>query len=130
LFGEYPIDGIGTFTLSGAYVDYDMDDAYQNGSPDADVVGLNGEKNGGYVKVGYMFPRLPLQLFARSENWSFASLNSIYDQEVNWYGGGFNYYLRGQNLKVTVEYSQVDYDKEVSSVEDFNTLTAQLQLIF
>lgn len=128
-FVEYPFEGIGTFTLSGAYVEYDLEDAYTNGSPDADVTGVNGEKNGGYVKVGYLFPNMPLQLFARSEGWSFAKLDDVYDQEVSLYGVGFNYYLRGQNLKVTVEYSALDYDKD-ATVEDTNTFIGQVQVIF
>ena len=128
-FAEYPFEGIGTFTLSGAYVEYDLEDAYKNGSPDADVTGVNGEKNGGYVKVGYLFPNMPLQLFARSEGWSFAKLDDVYDQEISLYGIGFNYYLRGQNLKVTVEYSALDYDKD-ATVEDTNTLIGQVQVIF
>jgi hypothetical protein len=53
---------------------------------------------------------MPLQFFARAENWSFANLNNVIDQEVDWYGGGANYYFRGQNLKLTLELSQVDYD--------------------
>jgi len=128
-FAEYPIEDVGTFTLSAAYVEYDLEDAYQNGSPDADVTGLNGEKNGGYVKAGYMLPTMPLQLFARAEGWSFAKLSDVYDQDVDMYGVGFNYYLRGQNLKATVEYSQLDFDKD-ETVEDLDTLTAQLQVIF
>lgn len=130
LFFEYPVEAVGTFTLSAAYVDYDLDDAYQNGSPDANVIGLVGEKNGGYVKGAYMFPNLPLQLFARGENWTFASLDGIIDQELDWYGAGFNYYFRGQNLKLTMEVSQVDYDKELGAVEDFTTVTTQLQVVF
>lgn len=133
-FFEYPVENVGTFTLSGAYVKYDLDDAYQNGSPDADVTGYKGEKNGGYVKAGYMLPNLPLQIFARSESWSLAMLddslgNPVYDQEIDLYGIGFNYYLRGQNLKVTVEYSALDYDKD-AAIDDIDTLTAQLQVIF
>ncbi len=130
LFFEYPVEDIGIFTVSGAYVDYDLDDAYQGASPDAGTIGLTGEKNGGYVKAAYMLPNLPLQFFARAENWSFANLNGIVDQEVDWAGAGFNYYLRGQNLKLTMEFSQVDYDKEIGSVEDFKTFTTQLQVVF
>lgn len=128
-YAEYPIEDIGTFTLSGAYVEYDLEDAYQNGSPDDDVTGYNGEKNGGYVKVGYLLPNMPLQLFARTEGWSFAKLGDVYDQEVSQIAGGLNYYVRGQNLKVTVEYSALDYDKD-ATIEDTNTLTAQVQVIF
>lgn len=129
VFAEYPVDGIGTFTLSGAYVDYDMDDAYQNDPLNADVTGLTGEKNGGYVKAGYMFENMPLQLFARSEGWSFAQLGGVIGQDVDIMGLGFNYYLRGQNLKLTMEYSMLDYDQD-DTVEDINTLAAQLQIIF
>ena len=128
-FAEYPIEDIGTFTLSGAYVEYDLEDAYKNGSPDTDVTGFTGEKNGGYVKVGYLFPNMPLQLFARTEGWSFAKLDDTYDQEVSLYSGGFNYYVRGQNLKVTVEYTALDYDQDATA-EDTDTFIAQVQVIF
>ena len=128
-FAEYPIEDIGTFTVSGAYVEYDLEDAYQNGSLDAEVTGFTGEKNGGYVKVGYLLPNMPLQFFARSEGWSFAKLGDVYDQEVSVYGGGLNYYVRGQNLKVTLEYSALDYDQD-AAVEDTNTFVAQVQVIF
>lgn len=134
LFFEYPVDGVGTFTVSGAYADYDLDDAYQGLNPDALTIGLNGEKNGGYVKIGYMLPNLPLQFFARSESWSFATFENVIDQEVDWYGGGFNYYFRGQDLKLTMELSKVDFDKEGlfggTKTEDFTTFTTQLQVIF
>ncbi len=134
LFFEYPVEAVGTFTVSGAYADYDLDDAYKGANPDGGVIGVNGEKNGGYVKVGYMLPNLPLQFFARSENWSFAQFNNVFDQEVDWYGGGFNYYFRGQDLKLTMEVSKVDFDEEGVfggvETEDFTTFTTQLQLIF
>lgn len=141
LFFEYPIDGVGTFTVSGAYADYDLDDAsdYREvalADVDGNVINMNGEKNGGYVKIGYMLPNLPLQFFARSESWSLACYNGFYDQEVDWYGGGFNYYFRGQDLKLTMELSQADFDKEgfglgsTELTEDFTTFTAQLQVIF
>lgn len=134
LFIEYPIDELGDFTLSAAYVDYDLDDAYQGADPDSGVSGLLGQKNGGYVKVGYMLPTQPLQFFARSENWSFAELDNVFSQELDWYGIGFNYYFKGQKLKLTAEYSMADFDQEGTfdgvETEDFSTFTTQMQLIF
>jgi len=131
---EYPVEGIGTFTVSGAYEDVDLDDAYKGNNPDIDSYGLNGQKNGWYVKAGYLLPSLPLQFFGRYEKWTFANLNNIYDQDIDWYGGGVNYYFRGQNLKLTAEVSQTDFDKEgtVGGVksEDFTQVITQLQLIF
>lgn len=132
-FFEYPVAGVGTFTVSGAIVDYDLDEASNKvleGNLSADVVGINGEKNGGYVKVGYMLPNLPLQFFARAEGWSLAYLDGVYDQEIEWLGGGFNYYFRGQDLKLTMELSKVKFDEESADYEDFTTFTTQLQLIF
>lgn len=129
IFAEYPIEDIGTFTLSAAYVEYDLEDAYQKGSDDEDVTGLTGEKNGGYVKAGYMLPNTPLQFFARAEGWTFAELNGVVNQDVDVLGLGFNYYMRGQNLKVTVEYSALDYDQD-ATVEDIDTIAAQVQVMF
>lgn len=133
-FGEYPVAGVGTFTASMAYADYDLDDAYQGVNPDAGTAGLAGEKNGYYVKAGYLLPNLPVQFFGRYENWSFASLNGFVDQEVTWVGGGVNYFVKAPNLKLTLEMAKTSFDKEgiVSGVttEDFLTTIAQLQVVF
>nr|WP_298039932.1 selenite/tellurite reduction operon porin ExtI [uncultured Desulfuromonas sp.] len=126
LFFEYPLEDMGTITFSSAYVDYDMDDAYKAGSTGPNA----SEKNGTYVKAGYLLPNLPLQFFARYEDWSFAKLNDIDAQELTWLAGGFNYYIKDQNLKLTVEFSNTDYDKEEADLEDFSQAVAQMQLIF
>ena len=136
---EYPLEGIGTVTASAAYEKVDLDGAYKGANPDLGTIGINGEKNGWYVKGGYMLPGLPLQFFGRYEKWRFAELNNIFDQKIDWYGLGANYYIRGQNLKLTAEFSHTDFDKEgtVSGIQgpnlrskDFNTFITQLQLIF
>lgn len=133
-FFEYPTKSIGTVTVSGAYANYKIDHAYLGANPDALTYGLNGEKNGWYAKAGYMLPNLPLQLFGRYEQWKFAQLNEIYNQKVDWAGFGANYYIWGQNLKVTMEYSMTKFDKQatVNGVrsKDFNTFVTQLQVIF
>ncbi len=134
LFFEYPIKNMGTVTASAAYEDIDLDDAFQGLNPDPDVVGLNGEKNGFYLKAGYMLPKLPLQFFVRYENWAFANLGGIIDQDVTWYGGGANYYIRGQNLKLTFEASRTSFDKgtgtSLDGTKDFVTYVTQLQVVF
>jgi hypothetical protein len=130
LFFEYPLEDVGTATFSAAYEDIDIGDAYKGANPDPDAIGLNGEKNGYYVKAGYMLPTLPLQFFGRYEKWRFASLNGIFDQEISWYGGGANYYIWGQNLKLTAEYAHTDFDKEDATSRNFNTMVTQLQIIF
>ncbi len=133
-FFEYPLAGAGTVTASAAYEDVDLGDAYKGANPDPDTIGLNGQKNGWYVKGGYMLPTVPLQFFGRYEKWKFASLNNIYDQRIDWYGGGANYFFRDQNLKLTMEVSRTAFDKEgtVDGVasKNFTTFITQLQLIF
>jgi len=130
LFFEYPLEKAGTVTFSTAYEEIDLGDAYKGANPDPDAIGLNGEKNGYYVKAGYMLPNLPLQFFGRYEKWRFACLNALFDQEVNWYGGGANYYVRGQNLKISAEFSRTDFETEDVTTRNFNTFVTQLQLIF
>lgn len=134
VFFEYPLEKLGVVTASAAYEKIDIGDAHKGANPDPDVLGLNGEKNGYYVKAGYMLPNLPLQLFVRYEKWSFANLNGIDNQKIDWYGGGANYYLRDQNLKLTFEVSQTGFDKGTGTVadntKDYKTYITQLQLIF
>lgn len=138
-FFEYPLKDIGTFTVSGAYAKYDLNNAYLGANPDSGVCGLNGEKNGWYVKGAYMLPSFPVQVFGRYEKWSFANLNNIYDQRVDWAGFGANYYIWGQNLKLTMEYGMTMFDKKGTysgsqgtnlRTKDFNTFITQLQVIF
>lgn len=138
-FFEYPIKDIGTATISAAYAKYDLNGAYKGINPDNDSIGLNGEKNGWYVKGAYMLPNFPLQLFGRYEKWRFAELNNIFDQKVDWAGFGANYYIWGQNLKVTMEYGMAMFDKKGTysgqqgsnlRTKDFNTFITQLQLVF
>jgi hypothetical protein len=138
-FFEYPIEGIGTPTISGAYEKVDFDDTYLQQHPDLGSIGIDGQKNGYYVKAGYLMPKMPLQVFGRYEKWRFALLDNVYDQGIDWMGGGVNYYFRGQNLKVTAEVSNTSFDKKgtFSGVQgtslrtmDFNTFTGQLQIVF
>lgn len=134
IFFEYPVEKLGTITASAAYEKVDLGDAFMGLNPDPDAIGLNGEKNGYYIKAGYMLPNLPLQFFGRYEKWSFANLNGIQNQRIDWYGGGLNYYLQGQSLKLTFEASQTGFHRGSGSVadgtKDFQTYVTQLQMIF
>ncbi len=130
VFFEYPTPA-GTFTASGAYLKEDFDEAFKGPDPDPRSVDLNGEKNGWYAKVGYLLPQKigpgNLQLFGRYEKWKFAQLNGIFDQEIKWSAFGINYYLKGQDLRLTLEYSLNDFEKEDTASRDFKTATVMLQ---
>ncbi|MBU0484645.1 MAG: OprO/OprP family phosphate-selective porin [Proteobacteria bacterium] len=132
LFTEIPVPAVGTFTLSAAYADFDFGDRGLNsdntlGNDAASNKG--GERDGYYVKAGYMLPTLPLQIFGRMETWTFAELNGIMDHELNWMGVGANYYVRNQDVKVTLEYSTVQFDDR-DTADDISTIVAQLQFMY
>ena len=130
VFFEYPTPA-GTFTASGAYLKADFQGAYQGADPDPRSIGLNGEKKGWYTKVGYLLPGKigtgDLQVYGRYEQWRFADLAAILDQKIKWSAVGINYFLTGQNLRLTLEYSMNDYEKEDPTSKDFKTVTAMLQ---
>ncbi len=135
-FFEYPTPS-GTFTLSGAYLKTDFDNAFKGADPDPRSVGENGEKKGWYTKAGYMLPKKVgpgnLQFFGRYEEWKFAQLSGIFDQKIKWWAVGVNYLLKGQDLRVTVQYDKTDYgtqDPTNPNSQNFNTLTAMLQFLF
>jgi len=136
-FFEYPVGG-GAVTASAAYQKIDLDGAYKGANPDDGATGLFGEKNGWYAKGGFLLPGAPLQFFGRYEKWRFACLNNVFDQIVDWYGFGANYYVWGQNLKLTAEWSKTDFDQEgtftslrsTRTTKDFSQFVVQMQFIF
>ncbi|MEC9492428.1 selenite/tellurite reduction operon porin ExtI [Flexistipes sp.] len=134
LFYEQPTSA-GTFTFSTAYLDVSFDDAYKGTNTDPGITGLNGEKNGYYLKGAYMLPMDvgpgKLQFFARHDAFTFAKLGDVYDQDIGWTAGGFNYYIHGQDLKISGQYSQMDYDKESETdpnYQDFDTFKLFIQV--
>jgi len=146
IFYEQPSQ-YGTFTASAAYLNVDFGDAYRRinpitgVTPDRGTIGQNGERHGFYVKGGYMLPGKigpgQLQLFGRYDKFKFAHYGSDYyygyDNDIDWYGVGFNYYIFGQDLKLTMEYSWTDFEQENSSnrnFRDFETLQCYVQVRF
>lgn len=134
-FLEYPFKDAGAVTLSGAYLQTKFDGAFKGSNPDPESLGIDGEKKGWYLKAGYLLPVKigwgQVQPFVRYENWRFAQLNNVFDQKVSWFGGGLNYLINGQSLRVTVEYAKTNFDREPNpQSKDFSTVTAMLQYRF
>jgi hypothetical protein len=119
-FYEHPTD-LGTFTLSGAYLRTDFGEAGLRGVVDAQ--GVPGEKSGYYWKAGYMLRQF--QVYGRYEQWSFANLNGVLGQKLRWLVGGLNYFVRGEDLRFTLEFSTNHFEKEPA--KDFNTVLLQAQ---
>lgn len=132
VFMEYPTVS-GTITASAAYMDYSTDDAI-NG-PDPGTLPVTSELEGYYAKLGYLLPGKVgmgrLQFFLRHEDLDYGVSNGYYDNR--WLSVGANYYIHGQQLKVTFEYAAVDYDRQhptIQSLRDYDQATLGLQLIF
>jgi hypothetical protein len=132
-FLEYPVP-VGAFTISGAYLQTDFDGAYKGGDPDPRSFGLSGEKKGWYAKAGYLLPgnlgKGRLQVYGRYESWRFAELSDVLDQQIRWSAAGVNYFLKGQDVRMTLEVSRNDFVREDAASRDFSTVTAMMQVLF
>ena len=71
-----------------------------------------------------------LQVYGRYEESKFAEISGVFDQKIKWTGVGLNYLLKGQDLRISLEYSNNDFDKETAATQDFSTYTAMLQFLF
>jgi len=129
---EYPTRA-GTLTLTGAYFDYSTGNAI-NESPDPRLPPTS-ELKAYYVKGAYLLPQKlgigRLQPYFRYENADYAVESGLFDQ--TWRGVGMNYYINGQNLRLSVEYANVKFDTQHptnASLQDYNHTTLALQFIF
>ncbi len=149
LFFEYPFS-FGVLTLDGQYLKADIGNAYKNNQDPADlntyVAGINGQKQGGYGKIAYMPPITLFEKYKDSkiqpyllyEKWMFAMILGVQDQTLKQYGGGINFYIKGQNLRVTAEYLKTAFDKPTwlmgtatnSKFNSFNTYRMMFQIVF
>lgn len=148
---EYPTKA-GTFTATGQYLKVDFDDAvktnFNAGDRLVNIAGLNGQKQGWYVKGAYLLPiKIGKQGMAQPyflfEDWKFAHLLGIDDQKISQVGGGINFYIRRQNVRVTAEYLYTEFDKEtgfvgarvdpvtfapIDKLKNYNTFRLMLQM--
>jgi len=130
LFFEYPFADGSALTATALYLNADFEDAYKtitytntaagnNAVADLNTVvgGLVGQKEGWYVKAGYLLPftlgaKGKLQPFARYEDWDVAFLFGQRDQEVKQVGFGINYFVLGDDrVRFTLEYYNTEFDK-------------------
>lgn len=127
-FFEYPVNNMGTVTLSGAYQKVDLDGAYQGANPDSGSLGLNGEKNGWYGKAGYLVRTAACSCSAATRSGASPRSTRPSTRSSTGTAAASTYYVWGQSLKVSAEFSHTKFDK--GSVKDFNTFVTQLQIVF
>jgi hypothetical protein len=115
---EYPTEHAGMVTATAQYLKTDFEDAYKTnfnaGDRLTNITGLNGQKEGYYVKAAYMLPGTLgeqglLQPYFLYEDWKFAHLLGINEQTIKQVGGGINYYIHRQNVRLTAEYLDTEF---------------------
>jgi hypothetical protein len=148
---EYPTSA-GTVTATGQYLKTDFEDAYKTnfnaGDRLANITGINGQKDGFYVKGAYLFPGTVgkegrIQPYFLYEDWTFAHLLGINEQTITQVGAGLNYYIHGQNARLTFEYLDTKFGTEtgfigarvdpvtfapIDKLKDYKTLRLMLQV--
>ncbi len=129
---EYPTKS-GTYVLSTAYFDYSTGNAI-NEDPDPSLP-VASELKAYYLKGAYLFPNKVgigrLQPYFRYERSNYGISSGLYDQK--WNGLGVNYYLNGQNLRLSLEYAKVKFDIQHPTdpaFRDYDHTTLALQFIF
>jgi len=133
IFFEYPFR-TGTYTASAAYMKYNTGNAINNAFPDPNLP-MTSQLDGYYAKGGYMFPMKigigRLQFFLRHEDSKYNLMSGYGDQ--HWNSVGFNYYINGQQLKISGEYARITFNKQDPldwSLQNYNQTTIGLQLLF
>jgi hypothetical protein len=80
------------------------------------------------MEAAYYFRKIKTQPFAKFETQDFtAKANGIKD--INRYGTGLNYYIHGQNLKWTAQYTRA-VPQNGSTIRPSNEFTMQLQVFY
>lgn len=120
LFFEYPTSSMVTTTVNLQYMKVDFDDAHKTNHNPGDniavIAGMNGQKKGGYGKLAWTLPTTVgeeglLQPYFIKEHGEFAAFSGVMDQTIDQYGCGLNYYIHGQNVRITTEYLKTEFDK-------------------
>ncbi len=129
---EYPTAS-GSYVLSAAYMDYSTGNAI-NEDPDPSLP-VTSELKAYYVKGAWLYPRRVgpgrIQPYFRYERSDYGVSSGLFSQK--WRGGGVNYYLNGQNLRLSLEYANIKFDNQAPidpSLRDYSQTTIALQFIF
>jgi len=116
-FFDYPV-GEGAVTVEAAYID--IDNCTQGGPNFYHDLEAGDDAENWYINAGYLLPGSigpgQLQPYIRYETVDVGKKN-----ETDFLSGGFNYYLKGHNCKLTADYMHVDPDNHDKDDRDIFT---------
>jgi hypothetical protein len=123
-FFDHPV-GEGAVTFEAAYID--IDNCTQGGPNFYHDLEAGDDAENWYINAGYLLPGSigpgRLQPYIRFETVDVDNKN-----ETDFLSGGFNYYLKGHNCKLTADYMHVDPDNNTK--DDRNIFTFQITVGF
>jgi phosphate-selective porin O/P len=130
VMADFPTGKHGAITWEGDYLWYDGGTQFQqivNGQPTP----LLPKENTLYTHLGYLFTDIQLQPFFRYEFLDF-SASTFQSRQFRRYGGGLNWYIYGQNLKITAFYERVVPETQPGTAlqKSFDHFVVQLQAFY
>jgi hypothetical protein len=124
LFGDHPL-GQGALTVELSYIDVRNSTQTHNLS----ALSEGDDARLGYVQSGYLLPGSVrggrMQPYFRYERIAVKRRRA-----TNFYSAGLNYYVRGHNAKVSIDYSRVNQNREIEMRGDPSYLTVQVAIGF
>ena len=124
-FFDWPVLDGDAVTAEADYIHYDGhgfvfdDNGTNNTLP---------EQNSFYANAGFYFCNLKLQPFIRYEFLDYADIVNLAKEQQR-IGGGFNYYVYGQNFKIVPYYERVipKVQPTTAQIKDFNRFVLEMQ---
>lgn len=124
-FFDWPVMDGDAVTAEADYIHYDGHDFVFNDN------GTNNtlpEQDSLYTNVGYYFCHAKIQPFVRYEFLHYADVVNLAKEQQR-VGGGFNYYVFGQNFKIVPYYERVmpKVQPTTAQIQDFNRFVLEFQ---
>ena len=88
------------------------------------------DQRGYLTEAAYYIHKIKLQPFGKAESTGFNLATAALTKDYNRYGCGANYYVHGQNLKLTAQYLRAEPRHSNSGLKSTNEFTLQLQVFY
>jgi hypothetical protein len=126
LFMDLPMEENSAWTLEGGYIKINHNTGTHNFS---NIAGGDDAKSW-YAQTGFLIPGGVVQPYVRYETISPDDGSAVGKKDTDFMGGGLNYYFRGHNGKLSLDYTKVNQEKESATLADHTLITVQLAFGF